>query len=161
MAESVIGLQQIITTIAFLAVMIGVLIFLRAKGGGLRRSLHNNKRIEVVEETGISPTEKMRLIRIDQKEFIVISAKGVQPVISLLGEAAEQPASPASAQHAAQTQPQTQAQASTAQSPMVLTEENTVSSSAFQRALEKAATSSDSTDELSAFSQKFKSWRMS
>lgn len=157
MVESVIGLQQIITTIAFLAVMIGVLIFMRVKGKGLRRSLHHGKRIEIIEETGISPVEKMRLIKIDDKEFIVISAKGVQPVITPLGSARQvEPAAPAMpATSAVATQPEPQ------QTPLVLGEENTVSSSAFQRALEKAATQSDNSGELSAFSQKFKSWRMS
>lgn len=166
MVESVVGLQQIITIIAFLAVMIGALIYLRMKGGGLRRSLHQGKRIQVVEETGISPLEKMRLIKIDNQEFIVISAKGVQPVITPLGHAKP-------AEHAVSAQTGQPALQGSEQSPLVLSEkmaqttpakssqENQVSSSAFQRALEKAAGASDEGGELSAFSEKFKSWRMS
>ena len=168
MVESVVGLQQIITIIAFLAVMVGALIYLRMKGGGLRRSLHQGKRIQVVEETGISPLEKMRLIKIDNQEFIVISAKGVQPVITPLGHAKP-------AEHLVSAQAGASALQGSEQSPLVLSEkmtqaqpsptqssqENQVSSSAFQRALEKAAGASDEGGELSAFSEKFKSWRMS
>ena len=97
MVGSVVGMQQIIITVGFLGVMVALLIVLKLKGGGLRRSLHQGKRIAVIEESAISPTEKMRLVSIDNREFVVLTSKGVQPVLTELGSTSisAQPASPA------------------------------------------------------------------
>ena len=147
MVGSVVGMQQVLITLGFLGVMVALLVVLRLKGSGLRRSLHQGKRITVIEETAISPTEKMRLVSIDNREFVVLSSKGVQPVLSELGEARKQmPVSSGEEEEA----------------PLTLTQRASVSPSAFQRALEKAADDQGGdTGELRAFSEKFKSWRLS
>ena len=85
MVGSVVGMQQIVIAAGFLGVMVASLILLKIKGGGLRRSLHQGKRIVVIEETAISPTEKMRLVSIDNREFVVLTSKRVQPVLTELG----------------------------------------------------------------------------
>ena len=84
MSADIVGLQQITITLIFLGVLVGVLIFLKRKGSFIRANLHGDKRIMMVEETAISPTEKLRLLKIDGQMFVMASAKGVQPVLSPL-----------------------------------------------------------------------------
>jgi hypothetical protein len=81
MYSQIIGTQQIVVTAVFLAVMIVVLIILRRKGGAIRASLKAGKRISVVEDTAVSPTERLRLISIDHSEFVMLSVKGQPPVL--------------------------------------------------------------------------------
>ena len=93
MYSQIIGTQQIVVTAVFLAVMIVVLIVLRRKGGAIRASLKAGKRILVVEDTAVSPTERLRLISIDHSEFVMLSAKGQQPVLMPLETVKPAPAS--------------------------------------------------------------------
>ena len=81
MYSQIIGTQQIVVTAVFLAAMIVLLIILRRKGGAFRASFKAGKRISVVEDTAVSPTERLRLISIDQSEFVMLSAKGQPPVL--------------------------------------------------------------------------------
>ncbi len=84
MSADIVGLQQITITFIFLGVLVGVLIFLKRKGSFIRANLHGDRHIKMVEETAISPTEKLRLLSIDGQKFIMASSKGVQPVLSPL-----------------------------------------------------------------------------
>ena len=93
MYSQIIGTQQIVVTAVFLAVMIVVLIILRRKGGAIRASLKAGKRISVAEDTAVSPTERLRLISIDHREFVMLSAKGQQPVLMPLSSVKPEPAS--------------------------------------------------------------------
>ena len=61
--------------------MLVVLIILRRKGGAIRASLKAGKRISVIEDTAVSPTERLRLISVDESEFLILSAKGQAPVL--------------------------------------------------------------------------------
>ena len=81
MYSQIIGTQQIVVTAVFLGVMLVVLIILRRKGGAIRASLKAGKRIAVIEDTAVSPTERLRLISVDDSEFLMLSAKGQAPVI--------------------------------------------------------------------------------
>ena len=93
MYSQIIGTQQIVVTAVFLAVMIVLLIILRRKGGAIRASFKAGKRISVVEDTAVSPTERLRLISIDHNEFVMLSAKGQQPVLMPLTSVKPVPAS--------------------------------------------------------------------
>ena len=93
MYSQIIGTQQIVVTAVFLTVMIVALIILRRKGGAIRASLKAGKRISVVEDTAVSPTERLRLISIDQNEFVMLSAKGQPPVLMPLTAVKPAPAS--------------------------------------------------------------------
>ena len=93
MNSQIIGTQQIVVTVVFLAVMIVVLIILRRKGGAIRASFKAGKRISVVEDTAVSPTERLRLISIDHSEFVMLSAKGQPPVLMPLTSVKPAPAS--------------------------------------------------------------------
>ena len=81
MYSQIIGTQQILVTAVFLGVMLVVLIILRRKGGAIRASLKAGKRISVIEDTAVSPTERLRLISVDDSEFLMLSAKGQAPVL--------------------------------------------------------------------------------
>jgi flagellar protein FliO/FliZ len=81
MYSQIIGTQQIVITAAFLGVMLLVLMILRRKGGAIRATLKAGKRISVIEDTAVSPTERLRLIAIDYDEFLMLSAKGHAPLI--------------------------------------------------------------------------------
>ena len=81
MYSQIIGTQQIVVTAVFLGVMLMVLMILRRKGGAIRASLKAGKRIAVIEDTAVSPTERLRLISVDDSEFLMLSAKGQTPVL--------------------------------------------------------------------------------
>ena len=93
MYSQIIGTQQIVVTAVFLAVMFVVLIILRRKGGAIRARLKAGKRISVVEDTAVSPTERLRIISIDHSEFVLLSAKGQPPILKPLKSAKPAPAS--------------------------------------------------------------------
>ena len=90
MVAQIVGLQQIVITVVFLSFLIGLLVFLRMKGGSIKANLQKGQRIKVIEETAISPTERLRLINIDGLEFVMLSGKGIQPVFMPLTSAALQ-----------------------------------------------------------------------
>ena len=79
MYTNIIGTQQIVITAAFLGVMILMLIILRKKSTVIRASMKAGKRVSVVEDTAVSPTERLRVVKIDAQEFIMVSAKGYAP----------------------------------------------------------------------------------
>jgi flagellar protein FliO/FliZ len=79
MYTNIIGTQQIVITAAFLGVMILMLIILRRKSTVIRASMKAGKRVSVVEDTAVSPTERLRLVKVDTQEFIMVSAKGHAP----------------------------------------------------------------------------------
>jgi flagellar protein FliO/FliZ len=79
MYTNIIGTQQIVITAAFLGVMVLLLIILRRKSTVIRASMKAGKRVSVVEDTAVSPTERLRLVKIDAQEFIMVSAKGHAP----------------------------------------------------------------------------------
>ena len=90
MVAQIVGLQQIVITVAFLSFLIGLLVFLRMKGGSIKANLQKGQRIKLIEETAIRPTERLRLITIDGLEFVMLSGKGIQPAFMPLSSPALQ-----------------------------------------------------------------------
>ena len=86
MYSNIIGTQQILVTAGFLGLMILVLIILRKKSTVIRASMKAGKRVIVVEDTAVSPSERLRLITVDSKEFIMVSAKGHPPSLVSLAQ---------------------------------------------------------------------------
>ena len=169
MPVDIVGLQQIVITFIFLSLLVGVLIFLRRKGGFIRANLHKDKRIQLVEETAISPSEKLRLVSIDGQMFVMASAKGVQPVLTPLGSASNHhaPAAP-QANFGAQFSAQASQSATEMVTPLEL--EQPVSrpaSGAVSKVVSKTASNLESSlasgqidpADVKAFQDKFKSWR--
>ena len=92
MYSNIIGTQQILITLAFLGVMIALLLILRRKSVVIRANLKSGKRIDVIEDRAVSPTERLRIVMVDQREFVMLSAKGQAPQLVALDvkEAPEQ-----------------------------------------------------------------------
>ena len=84
MVAQIVGLQQIVITVVFLSFLIGLLVFLRMKGGSIKANLQKGQRIKVIEETAISPTERLRLITIDDLEFVMLSGKGSAHIYAVI-----------------------------------------------------------------------------
>ena len=143
MYSQIIGTQQIVITAVFLGVMLVVLMILRRKGSVIRASLKAGKRIAIIEDTAVSPTERLRLISVDNSEFLLLSAKGQAPVIVPFTAGSTVPA---------QTGPPSSLGLADFDEP--------------QPALSKPSTSKTESDKLypspaerAAFIKKFQSWR--
>ena len=115
MYSDIIGTQQILITLAFLGAMIALLIILRRKSVVIRANLKSGKRIDVIEDRAISPTERLRIVAVDEREFVMLSAKGQAPQLVALDVrlATEQTSSVPTAQHIVPTGPNTTSDAST------------------------------------------------
>ena len=148
MYSQIIGTQQIVVTAAFLGVMLVALMILRRKGGAIRASLKAGKRISVIEDTAISPTERLRLISVDDTEFLMLSAKGQAPILMSFTKAQALPASNVSAP--AITSP------STGLAEIESPEQASPGKNAAQSGGERLY---PSPTERAAFIEKFQSWR--
>ena len=84
MYTEIIGTQQILVTAAFLGVMVVLLVILRKKSTVIRANMRAGKRINIIEDTAVSPNERLRLVSVDSAEFIMISAKGHAPSLICL-----------------------------------------------------------------------------
>ena len=165
MSADIVGLQQITITLIFLGILVGVLIFLKRKGSFIRANLHGDKRIMMVEETAISPTEKLRLLKIDGQMFVMASAKGVQPVLSPLHAASShgtQQSSGAPSQNSSSDfAAQFTANAGMASRPEDGSTSQTLPPLELTRPVSAPAKQAAKVDEadVKAFQEKFKSWR--
>ena len=148
MYSQIIGTQQIVVTAAFLGVMLVALMILRRKGGAIRASLKAGKRIAVIEDTAISPSERLRLISVDNSEFLMLSTKGQAPILMSFTKAQALPASNVSAP--AITSP------STGLAEIESPEQASPGKNAAQSGGERLY---PSPTERAAFIEKFQSWR--
>ena len=91
MYTNIIGTQQVLITAAFLGVMVLLLIILRKKSTIIRANMRAGKRINIIEDTAVSPTERLRLVSVDSARFIMISAKGHAPSLVCLNVSETKP----------------------------------------------------------------------
>tara|TARA_A100001011_G_scaffold388305_1_gene467664 strand:+ start:79 stop:528 length:450 start_codon:yes stop_codon:yes gene_type:complete len=71
-----ISISQIITVGIFLAGLVFLQIFITKNKNKFSSKWKKNKRIELIEEKSLSATEKLRIISVDNSEFLIISNKG-------------------------------------------------------------------------------------
>ena len=71
--------EQVAIIFLFLSIMVGVLLFVRLNRGKLKLKLQPKKTITVLEDTAISQTERLRLIKIGDEAFLMSSVKGQTP----------------------------------------------------------------------------------
>ena len=165
MVAQIVGLQQIVITVAFLSFLIGLLVFLRMKGGSIKANLQKGQRIKVIEETAISPTERLRLLTIDGLEFVMLSGKGIQPAFLPLSSAALQiEKSPLKSSFAVDDQSSEQLEAAKPVSdlaPLELTMPTFSQSKQTSKPLDEEDMSPQQMNpaEVAAFAAKFKGWR--
>ena len=69
--------EQVTIIFIFLSILLGVLLFVRKNRGRLSIKLQNEKAIFVMEDTAISPSERLRLIKVGDEIFLMASSKGV------------------------------------------------------------------------------------
>ena len=73
--------NQIIIVLLFLGFLVLIQQLIKKNKFNLQGKFNNRKRINLIDEFGISPTERIRLIRVDNKEYLYLYAKGSSPVI--------------------------------------------------------------------------------
>jgi len=71
-----ISTSQILTVGIFLAGLICIQIFIKKNKNKFSSKWRRNKRIQLIEEKSLSTTEKIRIISIDNSEYLLISNKG-------------------------------------------------------------------------------------
>jgi len=76
-----ISLTQIIVVLIFLSILIVLQQLLKNNKFSFQNHLNKNKRIRFIDDFGLSNTERVRLIRVDDKEYLHFSAKGSSPTI--------------------------------------------------------------------------------
>jgi len=153
MYSNIIGTQQIVIITAFLGVMILLLVILRKKSTVIRAGLKAGKRINVIEETAVSPSERLRLVLIDSNEFIMVSAKGHAPSLMPL-KAGDTGSNMKENQRA-----DVDAKMETAASDAVQAQAAAMTFDRTQEDPKNAQTSQSAIDDPEAFAKRFQSWR--
>ena len=69
--------EQVTIIFIFLSILLGVLLFVRKNRGRFSIKLQNEKAIFVMEDTAISPSERLRLIKVGDEIFLMSSGKGI------------------------------------------------------------------------------------
>ena len=76
-----ISLTQIIVVLLFLGALILLQQLLKNNKFSFQTHLNKKKRIRLIDEFGMSNAERIRLIKVDDKEYLYFSAKGSSPTI--------------------------------------------------------------------------------
>ena len=76
-----ISLTQIIVVLLFLGVLIVLQQLLKNNKFSFQSHLNKKKRIRFIDEFGLSNSERIRLIRVDDKEYLYFSFKGSAPTV--------------------------------------------------------------------------------
>ncbi len=75
MAAEGVSLSQILTVLGFLSFMVLVLVIIRRNKEPLVSKLHGGKRVELLSNTNIGQQQSLKLVRIDDREFVLIGNK--------------------------------------------------------------------------------------
>ena len=85
-------MEQIVTVVVFLGLLVAAAVVVRARGGALRSRLHAGRRMQVVEVTAIGPGERAIMLRIDDRDYLVLSARrGMAQALALPADPAPTP----------------------------------------------------------------------
>ena len=76
-----VSLTQIIVVLIFLGILIVLQQLLKNNKFSFQNHINKNKRIRFIDDFGLSSTERVRLIRVDDKEYLYFSAKGSSPTV--------------------------------------------------------------------------------
>ena len=76
-----ISLTQIIVVLLFLGVLIVLQQLLKNNKFSFQSHLNKKKRIRFIVQFGLSNSERIRLIRVDDKEYLYFSSKGSSPTV--------------------------------------------------------------------------------
>jgi len=88
--------SQLITITVFLSVLIGLMFLAKRFKGPLKAQFGSDRRIKLIEDTGIGGHERIKLVEIDKQTYLVLTTKNQAPVMMPL-ETARPPVSTAQA----------------------------------------------------------------
>ena len=114
--QPVISLEQIVIIVAFLMMLFALMWFVRRHRGGITSRIHADRRMQHIEDLSLAPQQRLHLIEVDGRTFLVHAGKGhAASFIAVDGDApsvldapAATPATPASAQANAPDAPRRQ-----------------------------------------------------
>ena len=76
-----IGLTQLIVVLIFLGLLILLQQLIKNNKLGIQGHFNQKKRIKLVEDLGVSSSERIRIIRVDNREYIQFTNKGSSPTV--------------------------------------------------------------------------------
>ena len=77
--------DQIIAILALLGLLVAVWLIVRSNRGALTQRLTGDRRLRVTEVAMLGHSDRAILLSVDDREFLVVHAKGTAPMISALG----------------------------------------------------------------------------
>ena len=84
MTSDALPIGQIITVLIFLASLLAALYFVRRHGTGLREHFTAARRAQIVSELSLGPQERLRIVQIDHREYVIISGRNGTPAFFAL-----------------------------------------------------------------------------
>ena len=76
-----ISITQIVVVLLFLGALIVIQQLLKNNKFSFQTHLNKKKRVRLIDEFGLSNAERIRLIKVDDKEYLYFSSKGSSPTI--------------------------------------------------------------------------------
>ena len=76
-----IGLTQIVVVLIFLGLLILLQQLIKNNKLGIQGHFSQKKRVMLLEDLGLSSTERVRIVRIDNTEYIQFTNKGSSPTV--------------------------------------------------------------------------------
>ena len=70
-----INVNQIIIVLLFLGFLLILQHLIKKNKFNLQGQFHRNRRINLIDDLGISPSERIRLFRVDNKEYLYFYSK--------------------------------------------------------------------------------------
>ena len=74
--QPVISLEQIIIIVAFLMMLFALMWFVRRHRGGITSRIHADRRMQHIEDLSLAPQQRLHLIEVDGRTFLVHAGKG-------------------------------------------------------------------------------------
>ena len=84
MTSEALPIGQIMTVLIFLASLLAALYFVRRHGTGLRQHFTAARRAQIVSELSLGPQERLRIVQIDHREYVIISGRNGTPAFFAL-----------------------------------------------------------------------------
>ena len=73
--------NQIVIIAVFLLALVGLMVLARKFKGPISQHRTSQRRINLIEDTALSPTERVKLVTINQHPYAIFTTKGQQPVV--------------------------------------------------------------------------------
>lgn len=74
--QPVVSLEQIVIIVAFLMLLFALMWFVRRHRGGIASRIHADRRMQHIEDLSLAPQQRLHLIEVDGRTFIVHAGKG-------------------------------------------------------------------------------------